>query len=72
MGKIHTIQGQSVLLISGDKGFAIYDRDFKCIFETTINKENFGELVFADKVDDKLTIVYGNKSKKILGINLTE
>ena len=53
-----------VLLISGDKGFAIFDEEFNCIFETALNVEKFGEVIFADRHNDQLTFVYGHKNSK--------
>ena len=31
VGEVHTLNASDVLLISGSKGYAIYDVDFKCI-----------------------------------------
>ena len=31
VGTVHTICSQDILLVSGDKGFAIYDKNFRCL-----------------------------------------
>ena len=36
VGKVHTICDTNVLLISGDKGFIVYDKDFKILYELTV------------------------------------
>ena len=73
VGKVHTLNSSGdVLLISGDKGFAIFDEDFNCIYETALNVEKIGEVIFADRHKDQLTFVFGHKnSKKIFSITHT-
>ena len=36
VGKVHTICDTNVLLISGEKGFVVYDQDFEILYELTV------------------------------------
>ena len=33
IGTVHTMSALGVLLLAGDKGFEIFDQDFKCIYQ---------------------------------------
>ena len=39
IGKVYTISSKGVLLISGDKGCAIFDHDFRCLCEIPQSNE---------------------------------
>ena len=71
VGVVHTLNSSSVLTVSGDKGFAIFDKDFQCIFVDTLIVEKFGEVIFADMHNDQLTFVYGNENKRIFSTKHT-
>ena len=49
IGAVHSIVGSNVLLVSGDKGYVIYDQDFKVLFEMTANYTLKAEVLFAER-----------------------
>ena len=57
VGKAHTICSSGVLLISGDKGFLIYDKNLKVLAQSVINQKR--KIYFVDNHNDKYTFVFG-------------
>ena len=47
VGKVHTIRSTSVLLISGDRGFSIFDKNFKLLYERALYEKK-AQILFAD------------------------
>ena len=48
VGKVHTICDTNVLLISGDKGFVVYDQNFKILYELTVKHQLKSRVLYAN------------------------
>ena len=52
LGVIHTICATNILLISGNKGFAVYDTDYRCIYTITLSYNIKGKIFYADSYNE--------------------
>ena len=59
------MHASEVLLISGDKGFAIFDKDFE-VYSYPLDYNTKGTVYYVGGNSGKFTIVFGNKESKQL------
>ena len=66
VGEVHTLNASDVLLISGSKGYAIYDVDFKCIASMKLSDKTKYKILYVDSLNQQLKFVFDDGiSKKI-------
>ena len=65
IGNVHTLCKSNVLLISGSKGFIVFDQNFDCIYQQKMN-ERHAEVLFAHRHDEEWTFLFGDGDNKRL------
>ena len=60
------MSASKIFLVSGDKGLAIFDKEFRCICTVQLDSESVPEIYFVDRQLDQFTFVFGNKDSKEL------
>ena len=58
---MQTLCYTDVILISGDKGFVVYDKDFKIIYEMTIENQIDTKVVFSMMDEQGLNLIFNTK-----------
>ena len=48
LGVVHTVCATNILTIAGNKGFAVYDTNYKCIYEETFSYNIKAKIFYAD------------------------
>ena len=54
------MNASEILLVSGNKGFAIFDKEFNCICAVQLDLETIPEIYFTERQLDQFTFVFGN------------
>ena len=61
VGKVQTLCYTNVILIAGDKGFVVYDKDFQMIYEMTIENHINTKVVFSMMTEQGLNFIFNSK-----------
>ena len=64
VGKIHSMSSEGILLVSGDKGYAVYDEEFKCLCAVQSDCINKERVYFAERNHGQFNFVFGDDNKK--------
>ena len=60
------MSASKIFLVSGDKGLAIFDKEFRCNCTVQLDLESVPEIYFVERQLDQLTFVFRNEDSNEL------
>ena len=58
------MSASGILLLSGDKGYAVYDQDFKCLCVIQSDCIQNGQVYFAERKNEQFNFLFGDDDSK--------